>query len=192
MVPHRFNTFEASNWLVRSSRRDGTYCTVHCRMRTCRSCTPNIAVRSSLSASSARFHWKQNMNKNNASQWVCVPLNVSTWGGLPRRWSGQLQLHQMHHGISHMVAYSQKRWDRVPLAQETWVTLVTCVGDQWRPVQTCSFGTPLEVTSGGSHWNWSNFGFQAGGTHPIGMLSCLFCYVKFLSERFYRFNNVQG
>ena len=62
VVPHRFNTFEASNWLVRSSRRDDTYDTIHYRMRTCRSCTPSIAVRSSLSASSARFHCKQNMN----------------------------------------------------------------------------------------------------------------------------------
>ena len=62
VVPHRFNTFEASNWSVRSSQCDDTYCTSRCRRRTCRSCTPSIAVRSSLSASSAHSHCEQNVN----------------------------------------------------------------------------------------------------------------------------------
>ena len=62
VVPRRFHIFEASNWSVRSTWRDNTYYTAHCRMRTSRSCTLNIAVRSSLFASSARFHCEQNTN----------------------------------------------------------------------------------------------------------------------------------
>ena len=29
------------------------------------------------------------------------------------------------------------------------------------------------ATSGSGHWNWSTYSFQAGGTHPTGMFSCL-------------------
>ena len=49
-------------------------------------------------------------------------------------------------------------------------------GDHWRPVQTCSFGDlpppPPSATSCNGNWKWSTYGFQAGGTHPTGMLSC--------------------
>ena len=50
--------------------------------------------------------------------------------------------------------------------------LVISGGHQWRPVQTCSFEEPpqLILTSGAQ----SLSDWQVGGTHPTGMLPCLF------------------
>ena len=45
----------------------------------------------------------------------------------------------------------------------------TSGGLQWRPVQTCSFeNPPMVLMSGGQ----STYGWQVGGMHPTGMLSC--------------------
>ena len=61
--------------------------------------------------------------------------------------------------------------------------LMTSGGDHWRPGQTCSFWDPPlpRATFGGVHWNWSMYGFQAGGTHSTGMLSCFIVWTFYLS-----------
>ena len=46
---------------------------------------------------------------------------------------------------------------------------------------------PPRATSGSGHWNWSTYSFQAGGTHPTGMLSCLCIIFTVIFPRF-RFN----
>ena len=57
--------------------------------------------------------------------------------------------------------------------------LATSGGYHWRPVQTCSFGLTVQIphmvlTSGGHQ---SMYGWQVGGMHPTGRLSCVtyFC-----------------
>ena len=53
--------------------------------------------------------------------------------------------------------------------------LQTSGGHHWRPVKTCSLEDlpppPFILTSSGGYQN--TYGWQAGGTHPTGMLSCL-------------------
>ena len=46
-----------------------------------------------------------------------------------------------------------------------------------RPVQTSLLKESPQVTSGGGHW--STIGFQVGGMHPPGMLSCWFKTMTF-------------
>ena len=56
--------------------------------------------------------------------------------------------------------------------------LVTSSGHHWRPVQACSlddFPPPKPILTSGGHQ--STYDLQADGTHPIGMLSCLFLIV---------------
>ena len=53
--------------------------------------------------------------------------------------------------------------------------LLTSGGHHWKPVQTWSLEDlppplPPVLTSSGGHWNM--YSWQAGGTHPTGMLSC--------------------
>ena len=56
-------------------------------------------------------------------------------------------------------------------------------GHHWTPVQICSLeDPPLVLTSSGGHWN--TYGWQVGGTHPIGMLSCFLDKYIFISLRF--------
>ena len=46
----------------------------------------------------------------------------------------------------------------------------------WWSLETCSnlfIWGPHGASSGGGRWNWSNYRFQAGGTYPTGILSCL-------------------
>ena len=60
---------------------------------------------------------------------------------------------------------------------------IPCDPDSWcldltGPIgtgETCSnlfIWGASEVTCGGGQWNWNTYSFQAGGTHPTGMLSC--------------------
>ena len=47
------------------------------------------------------------------------------------------------HGIGHMIrVHPGKGQVGYPLAIRPWEMLVTCDIDHWKPVQTCSFGTP--------------------------------------------------
>ena len=45
-------------------------------------------------------------------------------------------------------------------------------GDMFKVVHLRTY--PLWATSGGGNWNWSMYGFRAGGMHPTGMLSYWF------------------
>ena len=78
-------------------------------------------------------------------------------------------------------------WDppapALPSGHQTWdppapALLVTSSGHHWRPVQACSlddFPPPKPILTSGGHQ--STYDLQPDGTHPIGMLSCLFLIV---------------
>ena len=98
-----------------------------------------------------------------------------TCTGFPHK-SHLCNSHQIHHGIGHIVGYPP-----CPQERSGWVPSRDIRSGDRTPSSSWAseLGTPL-VTSGGSHWKWSMYGFQAGGTHPIGMLSCFIYYSIFL------------
>ena len=83
------------------------------------------------------------------------------------------------HWIGHMVGYPaldmgsgyptfSQRWDLNTLPHPP---LLTCGAHTWRLVQTCLLEDlpPPPLTPRGDHRN--TYGWQAGGTHPTGILS---------------------
>ena len=78
----------------------------------------------------------------------------------------------MHRG-GNIECIMDRSYDRGPT--HLWVPL----GHQtWGPPPCDIWWWSLEICSSlfiwGGHWNWSTYGFQAGGTHHTGMLSCRF------------------
>ena len=61
-----------------------------------------------------------------------------------------------------------------PACTPYWWHLST--GHHWRPVQTCSLDLTVHSSTVVPHpLTRSKYGWQAGGTHPTEMVSCLFC-----------------
>ena len=65
-----------------------------------------------------------------------------------------------------------------PLPMKHWTSLYRDPSASPPHIRT---GIPTHWTSGLGNWYWSTYGFQAGGAHPIGMLSliCLQSAIRF-------------
>ena len=75
-----------------------------------------------------------------------------------------------------------KPTDPPPRGYQTWTHpsrwhLVVITGDLFKLVHL-GVSTPMN----GGHWNWSMYGFQTGGTHPTGLLSCWIYYWLLVSK----------
>ena len=87
---------------------------------------------------------------------------------------------EIHHNPNIYYLPPMKLWEHTVFICQTWNPKLkpthTSGGHHLRPVQTFSLkATPLVLLSGGHK---SMYSWQATGTHPIGMLSCLIISLK--------------
>ena len=118
------------------------------------------------------FYYRLQIRLRERKVFTDICLFIEGWGG-----------DQMYQGIlSHggVPTPGHQMWG--PPASDIW----------WWSLETCSnfWGPPLGVTSGGGYWNWSTYGFQVGGTHPTGMLSCVILCLLQIAHNYWNWHSL--
>ena len=111
------------------------------------------------------YHPQMKFGEGNVFTGVCLPGYVTS----NKSWD------RSHGRIPQLSRHQSWGPNPSPTSDVWWWSLKTCSNlFMWGPTP------PPGVTSSGGNWNWSTYGFQAGGMHPTGMLSC---YIYFDSDR---------